>query len=97
MVVIWGLWSGDHLMHVCSSSLDFRCTLVVASVFVVLLCREGLAPVKCIYTPGSLGCCQCFGMHYFISFLVCNHLEEVERPGCFAFIVFGYLATVNVL
>ena len=40
------------------------------------------------FTPGSLGCCLCFGMHYFISFLVCNHLEEVERPGCFAFIVF---------
>ena len=48
MVVIWGFRSGDHLMHVCSSFLDFRCTLVVASVFVVLLCREGLAPAKCI-------------------------------------------------
>ena len=27
-------------------------------------------------------------MHYFISFLVCNHLDEKERAGCFAFIVF---------
>ena len=26
-------------------------------------------------------------MHYFVSFLVCNHLEEEERAGCFAFIV----------
>ena len=39
VVVILGLWSCDHLMHVCSSSLDLRCILVVASVFVVLLCR----------------------------------------------------------
>ena len=26
-------------------------------------------------------------MNYFVSFLVCNHLEEEERVGCFAFIV----------
>ena len=31
--------------------------------------------------------CQCFVVHYFVSFLVCNHLEEEERAGCFAFIV----------
>ena len=28
-----------------------------------------------------------FGMHYFVSFLVCNHLEEEETAGCFAFFV----------
>ena len=26
-------------------------------------------------------------MHYFVSFPVCNHLDEEERAGCFAFIV----------
>ena len=26
-------------------------------------------------------------MHYFVSFLVCNHIEEEERVGCFALIV----------
>ena len=31
--------------------------------------------------------CLRFGMHYFLSFLVCNHLEEEERADCFAFIV----------
>ena len=25
-------------------------------------------------------------MHYFVSFLVYNHLEEEKRAGCFAFI-----------
>ena len=30
----------------------------------------------------------CFGMHYFVSFVFCNHLEEEERAGCFVFIVF---------
>ena len=30
----------------------------------------------------------CFGMHYFMSFLFCNHLDENERAGCFAFVVF---------
>ena len=28
-----------------------------------------------------------FGMHYFVSFLVFNHLEEEARAGCFAFVV----------
>ena len=31
--------------------------------------------------------CLCFVVNYFVSFLVCNHLEEEERAGCFAFIV----------
>ena len=26
-------------------------------------------------------------MHYFVSILVCNHLEEEEKAGCFAIIV----------
>ena len=31
----------------------------------------------------------CFGMHYFMSFLFfSNHLDEEERAGCFALIVF---------
>ena len=30
----------------------------------------------------------CFAMHYFVSFQVYNHLDEEERAGCFAFIVF---------
>ena len=34
-------------------------------------------------------------MHYFVSFLVCNHLDEEERTGWFALIVFC-LVTVNV-
>ena len=41
-----------------------------------------------------------FGVHYFISLLFyCNHLDEEERAGCFAFILlsFGCLVTVNVL
>ena len=25
-------------------------------------------------------------MHYFVSILVCNHLEEEEKSGCVAFI-----------
>ena len=29
-----------------------------------------------------------FGMHDFMSFLVCNHLDEEDRASCFAFIVF---------
>ena len=32
-------------------------------------------------------CFSLFGMHYFVSFLVCNHLGEEERAGCFAFFV----------
>ena len=27
-------------------------------------------------------------MHYLMSFLVCHHLDEEERAGCFVFIVF---------
>ena len=27
-----------------------------------------------------------FGLHYFVSFLVCNHLEEEGKAGCFAFV-----------
>ena len=30
--------------------------------------------------------CLCFGMHYFVSFLVLQSLEEEERAYCFAFI-----------
>ena len=26
-------------------------------------------------------------MHYYVSILVCNHLEEEEEAGCFAIIV----------
>ena len=32
-------------------------------------------------------CLSLFGMHYIVSFLVFNHLEEEERAGCFAFVV----------
>ena len=32
-------------------------------------------------------CLSLFGMHNFVSFLVCNHHEEEERAGCFAFVV----------
>ena len=37
-----------------------------------------------------MGLCdgRCFGMLYFKSFLVCNHLDEEERAGWFAFTVF---------
>ena len=31
------------------------------------------------------------------SFKFCNHLNEEERAGCLAFIVFGCLDTVSVL
>ena len=31
--------------------------------------------------------CLCFVMHYFVSILVLNHLEEGEKAGCFAIIV----------
>ena len=41
--------------------------------------------------------CPCFVVHYFVSFLVCNHIEEEERVGCFAFLSYGWLVTVNVL
>ena len=29
----------------------------------------------------------CFVMHYFVSILVCNHLEEEGKAGCFAIFV----------
>ena len=32
-------------------------------------------------------CLSLFGMHYIVSFLVCNHYEEEERAGCLAFVV----------
>ena len=32
-------------------------------------------------------CLSLFGMHYIVSFLVCNHLEEEERACCFTFVV----------
>ena len=31
--------------------------------------------------------CLCFDMHYFVSILVYNHLEEEEKAGCFSIIV----------
>ena len=34
-------------------------------------------------------------MHYFVSFLVCNHLELEERAGCFAFNVPWLFLTVS--
>ena len=37
------------------------------------------------------------GMHYCMSFLVLNHLDEEERAGCFAFLCFRCLVTVNDL
>ena len=42
-----------------------------------------------MYFPLFAGflCLSLFGMHYFLSFLVCNHLEEEERAGCFVFVV----------
>ena len=30
----------------------------------------------------------CVIMQYIVSFLVCNHLDDEERAGCFTFIVF---------
>ena len=36
-------------------------------------------------------------MHYFVSFLVCNHLKEEKRAGCFAFLSYECLVTVYVL
>ena len=42
-----------------------------------------------MYFPLFVGvlCLSLFGMHYFVSFLVCNHLKEEERAGCFGFVV----------
>ena len=51
-------------------------SVVVVSLFIV-------APIVCgcsVFGP-------CFVMYYFTSFLVCNHLDEEERSGCFALIV----------
>ena len=28
----------------------------------------------------------CLDLHYFVSFIVCNHFDEIERAGCAAFI-----------
>ena len=44
-----------------------------------------------LYTSHCLwGFCAglCYGMRYFMSFLACDHLDEEERAGCFAFIIF---------
>ena len=30
----------------------------------------------------------CFGMHYFVSFLVYNHFDEEEKAGCLVLIFF---------
>ena len=37
-----------------------------------------------------MGVCNCsiFVVRYFVSILVCNHLDGEERAGCFAFFVF---------
>ena len=42
----------------------------------------------------------CFGTHYFMSFLVCNHLDEEKRASELVVLLllsFGFLVTVNVL
>ena len=31
---------------------------------------------------------RCFGMHFFVSFLVYNHFEEEEKAGCLALMFF---------
>ena len=36
-------------------------------------------------------------MHYFVSILVCNHLEDGERAGCFVIIVYRCIVTINVM
>ena len=38
-------------------------------------------------SPYEFCVCLCFVMHYFVSVLVCNHLEEEEIAGCFSIIV----------
>ena len=57
--------------------------------------------ICCLCTSQCLwGFCVClFGMHYFVSFLVYNHLEDEEPAGCFAFVVLPSecLVTVYVL
>ena len=44
LVLLCRLRSCNHIMHVRSWLLDFRCALVVASVFVVLLFRDLTTP-----------------------------------------------------
>ena len=34
-------------------------------------------------------------MHYFVSILVCNHLEKEEKTVCFAIIVLSYICIVT--
>ena len=41
--------------------------------------------------------CLCFVMYYFVSFLVCNHLDEEESAGCFPLLSLGCLVTITVL
>ena len=41
-------------------------------------------------------CLSLFGMHYFVSFLVCNPIEEEETAGCFAFVVLPSECLVTV-
>ena len=43
-----------------------------------------VAPFVCL---GSV-VCPSFVMHYLVFFLVCNHIHEIDRAGCFTFIVF---------
>ena len=52
-----------------------------------------------MYFPLFVGilCFSLFGIHYFVSFLVCNHLEEEERAVCFAFLSYECLDAVYVL
>ena len=42
-------------------------------------------------------CLSLFGMHYTVSFLVFNLIEEEERAGCFAFVVIRMSYNVYVL
>ena len=42
-------------------------------------------------------CLFLFGMHSIVSILVCNHLEEEGRAGCFAFVSYECLVTVYVV
>ena len=49
-----------------------------------------------MYFPFFVG--ALFGMHYFVSFLVCNYLEVEEREQVALFLLsYGCLVTVNVL
>ena len=57
-----------------------RSKAVVLWLWIIVLCTS-----HCLW-----GFCGglCFGMHYFMSFLVCNHLDEEERACSFAIIIF---------